>query len=60
MDTSIITAVGVDVSKGKSTVAVRMPGGEIVMTPFTVLHTVEGLDKLIDTLRLVDGEIRIV
>ena len=25
-----ITAVGIDVSKGKSTVAVRRPGGEIV------------------------------
>ena len=40
-----ITAVGVDVSKGKSTVAIRRPGGEIVMTPFTVLHTAEGLTE---------------
>ncbi|UOO38734.1 IS110 family transposase [Oscillospiraceae bacterium CM] len=55
-----MTAVGVDVSKGKSTVAIRRPGGEIVMTPITVLHTAEGPDKLIDTLRSVEGEIRIV
>ena len=41
-----ITAVGIDVSKGKSTVAVRRPGGEIVMMPFTVLHTAEGLAEL--------------
>lgn len=60
MKTNTITAVGIDVSKGKSTVAVRRPGGEIVMTPFTVIHTIEGLDKLIDTLRSVDGEIRVV
>lgn len=60
MKTNTITAVGIDVSKGKSTVAIRRPGGEIVMAPFTVLHTAEGLDKLIDTLRSVDGEIRVV
>lgn len=60
MKTSIIIAVGIDVSKGKSTIAVRRPGGETVMTPFTVIHTTEGLDKLIDTLRSVDGEIRVV
>jgi transposase len=58
--TNTITAVGIDVSKGKSTVAVRRPGGEIVMTPFTVIHTTEGLNKLIDTLHSVDGEIRVV
>ena len=33
-----ITAVGIDVSKGKSTVAVRRPGGEVVLTPFSVEH----------------------
>ena len=55
-----ITAVGVDVSKGKSTVAIRRPGGEIVMTPFTVLHTAEGLTELVNTLRGIGGEIRVV
>lgn len=55
-----ITAVGIDVSKGKSTVAVRRPGGEIVMMPFTVLHTTEGLAELTNTLRSIGGEIRVV
>ena len=55
-----ITAVGIDVSKGKSTVAVRRPGGEIVMMPFTVLHTAEGLAELTNTLRSIGGEIRVV
>ena len=55
-----ITAVGIDVSKGKSTVAVRRPGGEIVMMPFTVLHTAKGLTELTNTLRSISGEIRIV
>jgi transposase len=60
MKTNTITAVGIDVSKGKSTIAVRRPGGEIVLTPFTVLHTAEGLDNLTDTLCSVGGEIRVV
>ena len=38
MDSNLITAVGIDVSKGKSTVAIRRPGGEIVRKPFTVKH----------------------
>lgn len=55
-----ITAVGIGVSKGKSTVAVRRPGGEIVLTPFTVLHTAADLAELSNMLRGIDGEIRIV
>ena len=34
MEAAVITAVGIDVSKSKSTVAVRRPGGEIVLRPF--------------------------
>ena len=55
-----ITAVGIDVSKGKSTVAVRRPGGEMVLTPFQVNHDAAGLSCLIKTLRDVGGDIRIV
>ena len=55
-----ITAVGIDVSKGKSTVAVRRPGGEVVLTPFDVCHTTEDLKQLAATLRSVGGEMRIV
>ena len=39
MEAAVITAVGIDVSKSKSTVAVRRPGGEIVLRPFDVRHT---------------------
>ena len=60
MSNTEITAVGIDVSKGKSTVAVRRPGGRIVMKPFTVLHTAEGLAELANTLRGIGGEIRVV
>lgn len=60
MNTGTITAVGIDVSKHKSTVAARRPGGEVVLLPFDVEHTAEGLKKLITKLRELDGEIRIV
>lgn len=56
MKSGQITAVGIDVSKGKSVVAVRRPGGEIVLPPFTVLHTTDGLNALTDKLRSVGGE----
>ena len=34
MTNNIITAVGIDVSKGKSMVAIRRPGGEVLRMPF--------------------------
>jgi transposase len=43
-----MNAVGIDVSKGKSTVAVTRPFGEIVRAPFEVAHTVKGLAELAD------------
>ena len=33
-----MNAVGIDVSKGKSTVAVLRPFGEVVASPFDVIH----------------------
>ena len=53
-------AVGIDVSKGSSTVAVRRPGGEVVLTPFQVEHDATGLSGLIRTLRNIGGDIRVV
>lgn len=60
MKYEIITAVGIDVSKGKSTVAVRRPGGEVVLTPFQVNHDAAGLFSLVKTLQDVGGNIRVV
>lgn len=60
MNYSPITAVGVDVSKSKSTIAIRRPGGEIVRLPFDVQHNTEDIQQLILMLRRVDGEIKIV
>ena len=55
-----MNAVGIDVSKGKSMIAVMRPFGEIVASPFEVNHTVEELGKLVEMLRKLDGETKIV
>lgn len=60
MKQQAITAVGIDVSKGKSMVAVRRPGGEVVLMPFQVEHTAEGIQALIKTLNGIGGNIRVV
>lgn len=52
--------VGIDVSKGKSTIAVMRPFGEIVIPPFEVTHTSSDLKVLADTLMKLDGETRVV
>lgn len=53
-------AVGVDVSSGRSTVAVLGQKQKVVMKPFEVPHTAEGFAALTDKLNSLDGEIRIV
>lgn len=60
MNSGIITSVGIDISKHKSTVAVRRPGGEIVLMPFDICHNVDGITSLIKILKSLDGEIRVV
>ena len=51
---------GVDVSKGKSTVSVLRPFGEVVAKPFAVRHTGSELKELADYLKSLDGETRVV
>lgn len=60
MDYKPITVVGIDVSKGKSTVAVRRPGGEVILSPFCVEHNACELKELVETIRKIDGDVRIV
>ena len=55
-----MNAVGIDVSKGKSMVAILRPYGEVVASPFEVKHTVSNLNSLIERIKSVDGESRIV
>lgn len=55
-----MNAVGIDVSNGKSTVAVLRPLGITVFTPFEVRHTPEGIGQLIQQIKSLEGETRIV
>ena len=55
-----MNAVGIDVSKGKSMVAIMRPFGEVVAAPFEVGHTAAELDKLVSFIRKIGGETRIV
>lgn len=55
-----MNAIGIDVSKGKSTVAVIKPFGEIVKLPFDVLHTAKELTELAHFIHSLDGESRVV
>ena len=40
--------IGVDVSKGKSTVCIVTVEGEVLAEPFEILHTKEGMDSLLE------------
>ena len=46
-----MNCVGIDVSKGKSMIAVMRPFGEVVVSPFEVLHTDSELSKLAGLLK---------
>ena len=53
-------AVGVDVFNGRSTVAVLGAQRKVVMKPFEVPHTADGFASLVEKLRGLNGEARIV
>ena len=54
-----IVSVGIDVSKGKSTVCAMIHPNTIIKESFEVLHTVEEMSMLADYIGSLDGEIRI-
>ena len=55
-----MNAVGIDVSKGKSMVAILRPFGEIVASPFEVTHTGSELSGLAKSLLKLPGETKVV
>lgn len=55
-----MNAVGIDVSKGKSMVAVLRPYGEIVSKPFEIRHSTSEISSLIKRIKSIEGESRIV
>lgn len=53
-------SVGIDISKGKSTVCILKLYGEIVCSPFEVPHVEKKLVSLAQTLQRLDGEVRVI
>ena len=50
-----MNAVGIDVSKGKSMVAIMRPFGEIVASPFEVNHTASDIKSLVKLINSIEG-----
>ena len=55
-----MNAVGIDVSKGKSTVAVLRPFGEVAVSPFDVIHNDSDLNQLVELIKALPGESKVV
>lgn len=53
-------SIGIDVSKGKSTVCFLKPYGEIVHKPFEVFHTESSLSHLLNLISSIKEDIRVV
>jgi len=55
-----MNAVGIDISKGKCTVAVLRPFGEVALSPFEVNHTGDELGALAERLGKLHGETKVI
>ena len=54
-----MNAVGIDVSKGKSTVTIRQPGDVVVLAPRDYRHTQSSINDLITTIKGLEGETKV-
>lgn len=54
-----MNAVGIDVSKRKSTVTIRQPGDVILMHPKDYRHTQSSINELIAVIKGLDGETKV-
>lgn len=54
-----MNAVGIDVSKGKSTVTIRQPGDIVLMPPCDFPHTQSAINALIEQIKRLDGETKV-
>ena len=55
-----MNAVGIDVSKEKSMVAIMRPCGGVMASPFEVAHTDSELGKLASLLLSLNGETKVI
>ena len=54
-----MNAVGIDVSKGRSTVTIRKPGDVVILAPRDYQHTQSSINELITTIKGLDGETKV-
>ena len=54
-----MNAVGIDVSKGKSTVTIRRPGDKVLLNPRDFRHTQSDISSLIGIIKSLDGETKV-
>ena len=52
--------VGIDVSKGKSTVCIMKPYGEVIYKPFEIMHYDEDLNHLVSIIKNLNDEVKVV
>lgn len=53
-------SVGMDVSKGKSTVCIMKPGGEVLRKPFELTHTKEDIRTFAEFIRSLNDDVKFV
>lgn len=53
-------SVGIDVSKGKSTVCIMKPCGEVLKPPFEMLHSMDDMMHLVKLIKSYDEEVRVI
>ena len=54
-----MNAVGIDVSKRKSTVTIRQPGDKVILPPRDFRHTQTSINELIATIKSLEGETKV-
>ena len=54
-----MNAVGIDVSKRKSTVTILRPGDEVILSPVDISHTRSSINKLIELISGLDGDTKV-
>ena len=53
-------SVGIDISKDKSTVCMLRPYGEVVEAPYSIDHTEQALNSLIERIKSFDEDVKVV
>ena len=53
-------SVGIDISKDKSTVCMLRPYGEVVEAPYSIAHTEQALNALIERIKSFDEDVKVV